>query len=160
MKQFLTILFTLVTVGLYAQSGQAKPAPKPSTDCFKEWYTLFKERGATALADGTHDVIISLRSGTYSDCYMGKIDVAGGKLAGKLLIQKVDGSYEEFDKKVSSSFQNTSGVLKDEMREITNGMSEQVTLADGETIRLFFFRSLAEKQKANKKAPSPAALVK
>jgi hypothetical protein len=158
MKQFLTIFFTIITVALHAQSAQSKGAS--STDCFKEWFTLFKERGATAIADGTHDVIISLRSGTYSDCYMGKIDVAGGKLTGKLLVQKVDGTYEEFDKKVSSTFQNASGVLKDELREVNNGMSEQVTLTDGETIRLFFFRSLAEKEKANKKAPNPATLVK
>lgn len=158
MKQFLTILFTILTVALYAQSPQSKASS--SGDCFKDWYTLFKERGANPVADGTHDVIITLRFGNYSECYMGRIDVSNGKIAGKLLVQKVDGTYEEFDKKVSSSFQNSEGTLKDELREVSNGMSAQVSLTEGELIRLFFFRSLAEKPKANKKAPAPSALVK
>lgn len=166
MKQFLTILFTVLTVVLYAQSPQTKPAPSQtkassgSSDCFKEWYTLFKERGATEVADGTHEVIITIRYGTYTECYMGKVDVAGGKLAGKLLVQKVDGTFEELNKKVSGSFLNSEGALKEELRDVTNGMSETVTLADGESIRLFFFRSLASKPKANKKAPAPSALLK
>lgn len=119
---------------------------------FKEWYTLFKERGANPIADGTHDVIITLRSTDYSECFLGKVDVAGGKLAGNLHIQKMDGSYEEFDKRVSSAYQNREGVLKEELREISNGMSASGILTDGETIRLFFYKSLADKPKANKKS--------
>jgi hypothetical protein len=159
MKTFLTFLFTIVSVASFAQSTPSKPAAA-SADCFKEWYTLFKERGANPVADGSHDVIITVRYGTYSECYMGKIEVAGGKLASKLLVQKMDGSYEEWDKKVSASYQDSEGTLKQELRDITNGMSASLTLTDGEVIRLFFFRSLADKPKANKKAPKPAALVK
>jgi len=155
MKSILAILLTFLSFGSFAQ---AKPAA--TKDCFKEWYTLFKERGANPLADGTHEVIITLRNGTYSECFLGKIDVAGGKLSGKLLIQKMDGTYEEFDKKVSSTFQNAEGALKEELREISNGMSASVTLADGDVIRLFFYKNLADKPKANKKAPGPGALVK
>jgi hypothetical protein len=91
---------------------------------------------------------------------MGKIDVAGGKIVSKLSIQKVDGSFEEFNKKVSEAYQNSEGTLKEEMRTITNGMSAPVVLADGESIRLFFYKTLGDKPKANKKAPAPAALVK
>lgn len=159
MKSILAILITFVSVGVFAQT---KPAAKPATsgNCFKEWYTLFKERGANPVADGTHEVIITIRANDFSECFMGKIDVAGGKLASKLQIQKMDGSYEEFDRKVSASYQNAEGALKEELREVNNGMSASLTLADGEIIRLFFYKSLAEKPKANKKAPTPAALVK
>ena len=155
MKSTFTILICLLSIGLFAQS--AKPAP--GDNCFKEWYALFKERGAKPVADGTQDVIITLRSSDYSECFMGQIVVAGGKLNGKLQIQKLDGTYEEFDKKVSSAYQNVRGALREDLREINNGMSASVTLNSGEIIRLFFYKSLADKPKANKKAPSPAALV-
>jgi len=155
MKSILVILITFVSVGTFAQT-------KPTTisDCRKEWYSLFKERGANPVADGTHEVIISIQTSDYSECFMGKIEVAGGKLAGKLQIQKVDGTYGEFDKKVSEAYQNQEGVLKDELREIHNGMSSSIVAQSGETVRLFFYKSLAEKPKANKKAPAPSAIIK
>ncbi|HEY5748773.1 MAG TPA: hypothetical protein VIU12_22040 [Chryseolinea sp.] len=166
MKPILAILFSLFFFGLFAQTKPAaakKPASSKtaaSSNCFKEWYTLFKERGANPVPDGTQDVIITLRSSEYSQCFMGKIDVVEGKLSGKLQIQKMDGSYDEFDRTVSTAYQNAEGRLKEELREISNGMSASVTLNDGEIIRLFFYKYLAEKPKANKKAPAPAALVK
>src|SRR5689334_11524529 len=105
MKSILAILITLVSFGAFSQ---AKPAAA-SGNCFKEWYSLFKERGANPIPDGTQDVIITIRNSEYSECFMGKVDVAGGRLAGKLQIQKVDGTYEEFDKKVSAAYQNAQG---------------------------------------------------
>lgn len=158
MKSVLILMVSLFSTGLFAQSGASKQ--KPSSNCFKEWYALFKERGAKTIEDGTHEVIITIRNGDYAECFLGKIDVVGGKLASKLSIQKVDGTYAEFDKKVSEAYQNTEGVLKEEMRTITNGMSAPVVLADGESIRLFFYKSIGDKPAANKKAPSPSALVK
>lgn len=155
MKSIIIILITFISVGAFAQAKQSTPAG----DCRKEWYSLFKERGANSVADGSHEVIISIQTNDYSECFIGKIDVAGGKLAGKLQIQKVDGTYGEFDKKVSEAYQNQDGVLKDELREIHNGMSASLVAQSGETVRLFFYKSLADKPKANKKAPSPAALV-
>ncbi len=161
MKPILAILISLFSFGLFAQTKPAKPAkPAGGGDCFKEWYTLFKERGANDVPDGTQEVIITLRSPDYSQCFMGKVEVAGGKLTGRLQVQKMDGSYDEFDKKVSSAYQNSEGVLKEELRDISNGMSASVTLTDGEIIRLFFYKYLADKPKANKKAPPPSALVK
>lgn len=158
MKSILAILISLVTVGAFAQGASAKPS---TTNCYKEWYTLFKERGANTVADGTHDVIISIKgSDAYSECFLGKIDVKDGKMAGKLQIQKIDGSYGEFDRKATAFYTNESGLVKDELRFINNGMSESFTSTDGEVVRLFFYKSLAEKPKANKKAPSPAALIK
>ena len=160
MKVILITLFSVLSVGLFAQAPKAKPVtPAASSDCWKEWYTLFKERGATPVADGTHEVIITIRNKDYSECFLGKIDVAGGKLASKLQVQKVDGSYEEFDRTVSEAYQNATGTLKDDLRNVVNGMSASATLTDGETIRLFFYKSLAEKPKANKKAPAPASLI-
>jgi|SRR6188768_85335 hypothetical protein len=165
MKPILSVLILTFMVTIFAQ-GQTKPPakqpakPTSSKDCFKEWYALFKERGADAIPDGVNDVIITLRSTDYSECFMGRIECSGGKLTGKLQIQKVDGSYAEFDKRVSASYQNAEGTLKEDLRDVTNGMSASVVLSDGEFIRLFFYKSLAEKPVANKKAPAPSVLVK
>jgi hypothetical protein len=113
------------------------------------------------LADGTHEVVISIKgSDAYSECFLGKIEVKEGKMAGKLQIQKMDGSYGDFDKKATAFYTNESGQVKDELRFVNSGMSEEFTSTDGEVVRLFFYKSLAEKPKANKKAPSPSALIK
>lgn len=165
MKTLLSIILCLFSITLFAQGGGAaksSTAPKAKeTTCYDQWFAVFKERGASPVADGTHDVIISLRNEyDYAECFYGKIDVKDGKLASKLQIQKVDGSYEEFTKKVSSMYQNTDGTVKEDLRDVTNGMSESLELGSGERIRLFFYKSVAQKEKANKKAPSPSALIK
>lgn len=159
MKTILTILICILSVAAFAQSGAAGPKKIPT--CYDQWYAVFKERGASPVADGTHEVIISLRNEyDYAECFFGRVDVKDGKMVSKLQIQKVDGSYEEFNKKVSALYQNAEGTLKEELRYVTNGMSESLELGDGEKIRLFFYKSLTEKVKANKKAPAPAALIK
>jgi hypothetical protein len=158
MKPILSVFILSFSVSFFAQ-GQTK-TPAASGDCFKQWYTLFKERGATPVPDGVNDVVITLRNGEYTECFMGRIEVMNGKLTSTLQIQKVDGTYAEFDKRVSASYQNEEGRLKDDLREVNNGMSASLTLSDGEYIRLFFYKSLAGKPVANKKAPAPSALVK
>lgn len=158
MKTVLTILVGLLSFGVFAQTGTT---PKKATTCYDQWYATFKERGATPIADGAHDVIISIRNGyDYAECFFGKIEVKEGKLSSKLQVQKVDGTYEEFDKKVSSLYHDAEGKLKAELRDVTGGMSESFDLTGGEKIRLFFYKSLATKAKANKVAPNPAALIK
>ena len=159
MKTVLTILICFVSLSMFAQTAAA-PTKKPA-NCYDQWYAVFKERGANPVADGTHEVIISLRNEyDYAECFFGKVDVKDGKLASKLQIQKVDGTYEDFDKKVSANYRDANGVVKEELRGVANGMSEALELGSGERIRLFFYKSLTEKVKANKKAPSPAALIK
>lgn len=163
MKLIITGFLSLLTMGLMAQNPAAKPAAASaakSADCYDQWYALFKERGANPLADGTHEVIISLQHDGYSECFMGKVDVTAGRISSKLQIQKVDGTYEEFDALLSAAYMDTQGTLKESLRIVTNGMSESLTRTTGETVRLFFYKSLAEKAKANKKAPPPSALIK
>lgn len=163
MKPILSAIIILFSVSVFAQTQTkpaAKPAAKPAGDCFKQWYSLFKERGATPVPDGVNDVIITLRNNEYTECFMGRVEVTNGRLTGRLQVQKVDGSYEEFDKRVSASYQNEQGTLKEDLRDITNGMSASVTLSDGDYIRLFFYKSLAGKPAANKKAPAPSVLIK
>ena len=171
MKTILSIFICLLSLTVVAQTAKTQTAPKAGTQknaavkkeatCYDEWYALFKERGAKPLADGVHDVIISLRNEyDYAECFLGKIELKDGRISSKLQIQKVDGTFEEFDKKVNPVYQNADGVVKEELRGITNGMTESFALTDGEKIRLFFFKSLADKAKANQKAPSASTLIK
>ena len=167
MKTSLSLIACLLSLTVVAQTGATKSAPAKSNpaaktaNCYDQWYSVFKDRGANPIADGTHEVIISLRNEyDYAECFFGKIDVKDGKLASKLQVQKVDGSYEEFTKKVSSVYQNADGTVKEELRDVSNGMSESLELGSGERIRLFFYKSVAAKEKANKKAPAPSALIK
>lgn len=163
MKTILSVLVCLLSLTVVAQTGASKTAaaPKKEASCYDQWYAVFKERGADPVADGTHDVIISLRNEyDYAECFFGKIDVKDGKLASRLQIQKVDGSYEEFNKKVTPSYQNVDGTVREDLRDVSNGMSEALQLSSGEKIRLFFYKSVASKEKANKKALSPSALIK
>jgi len=164
-RTFLLFLLFLSVAG-FAQTPQrnaAQGAAAQSADCFKEWYTLFRERGASTVSDGTHDVIITLRNtmaGT-STCYMGKAEVAGGRLKRPLMIQLADGSYETFaalGKGLDPVFAKSR--TEEELSAITDGMSINFTMSDAEFGRIFFYTFLNDKPKALKQAPSPKALIK
>ncbi len=159
MKTFTTLLIVLVSANL--AFSQAPAAKAPAGNCYSDWYSLFKERGAKPIPDGQQDVVIAFRSANYSECFMGRISVLGGKVNGRLQVQKTDGTYEEWDKRVHEAYFDTNGNIKNEkMLEITNGMTAEFLITEGEYARLFFFKFVADKPKANKKAPSPASLVK
>ncbi len=160
MKKSLLFILFLGVIG--TSFGQAKSTTSQGTSshCFKEWYSLFRDRGANPVPDGVNDVVITLRNGDYSDCFMGRIEVTAGYITSKLQIQKMDGTYEEFDKKASAAYLGADNTLKQELRAINDGMSGNIQLADGEMIRLFFYKSLKDKPLGNKKAPSPNQLIK
>jgi len=169
MKPILVILFSFLSVGLFAQAqgskspSSANTAKPAAANCYEEWYSMFKQRGALPVANGTHDVVISIRNGNYSECFMGKVTVLDGKIAGRPQVQKVDGTYEDWGKDVSHKYFNPDGTRTAEgntLLTINNGMSGEMILSDGDNVRAFFYQSILEKSKANKKAPAPSALVK
>lgn len=160
MKTIFAILFSFLSLAVFAQ-GTGKPAAPASKNCFDEWYALFKDRGSKPVPTGIHDVVIAFRKGNYSECYMGRVDVMEGKISGRPQVQKVDGTYEEWDKRISQNYFDADGKIKvTAMLEINNGMSSEITLDDGENVRLFFYKFIADKPKGNKKAPAPSALIK
>jgi hypothetical protein len=144
-------------------SGQ-KATPKASSDCFKEWYTIFRERGGKPVTDGTHEAIISLRNthdGT-SKCYIGKIEVVNGRIKPPMWVQKVDGSYDTFaaisGKQLDPAF--VKSMSEEELLTISEGMSINMKTSDMEYGRVLFYTFLNDKPKALKEAPSPASLIK
>jgi hypothetical protein len=165
--KFLLFLLLLSPVLVIAQQKGApqKAAPqKASSDCFGEWYSLFQERGAKPVPDGTHDVILTLRNTTEgtSKCYMGKVDVADGKIKRPIWVQKEDGTFDTFShmsgKHLEPAFEKS--LSEDELLAVTDGMSISMKTSDMEFGRIFFYKFLNEKPKALKQAPSPKALVK
>ncbi len=156
-KTLLTVLLVMLLAPVFAQT---KPVP-PAKDCFREWLDLFRSRSAKPIPDGTQEVIITLRGQTSSQCYLGKIEVANGKVKPPLWIQKDDGSFDTFGamgKKLDPEFMGS--MTEDDLLTITDGMTISFRTTDQDYGRLFFFKFLQDKPKANKVAPSPGALIK
>lgn len=165
LKMFITILMMVLIVPVFGQkvasttaTGNTKQAPQK--DCFREWLDIFRERGGKPVTDGTQEVIITLRRTDRSVCYMGKIEVANGKVKPPLWVQKEDGTFETFaamGKKLDPEF--TTNMTEDDLFTITDGMTISFRTSDQEYGRLFFYKFLNDKPKANKKAPSPSELI-
>jgi hypothetical protein len=169
MKSIFTILISVLTITAFAQGqSQSKAAAggaaaKSSGNCYEEWYSVLKERGAKPISNGSQDVVITIRNGNYAECFLGKVAVMDGRVIGRPTIQKVDGSYEDWGKEVSKKYFNPDGTRTAEVAtqlEINNGMTGELMLSDGDIVRLFFYQFVAEKPKANKKAPAPSSLIK
>src|SRR5436190_3983853 len=58
-----------------------------ATNCYRQWYDVFSARGAKPVTDGTQEVVITFKSGETSHCFMGKVEVAGGKIKPPLYVQ-------------------------------------------------------------------------
>lgn len=174
MKTRINFFLLLVLVAIapaFAQKGGSPQKGNPQggvsqssgNDCFKEWYTLIRERGASEVTDGTHEIIITLRNtqeGT-SKCYMGKVDVRNGKLTRPILVQKEDGTFEplaSLGKGLDPGF--AKSMTDEELATIADGMSVNFNLSGGEFARIFFYTFINSKPKGLKQAPSPKTLVK
>ncbi len=151
---------TILALGMFLFMVPAV-AQTNDNDCFRDWYGMFRERGANPVTDGTHEVVLSLRKDEYSQCFMAKIKVLSGRIVPPLLIAKEDGSFEAFSamgKKIDPAF--LSGKSDEELLKITDGMSITFYTTDRETAKLFFYTFVKGKGVANKVAPSVSELVK
>ncbi len=166
LKLFLIALLLSPVLAIAQQkSTPPKATPQSATsDCFKEWYSLFQERGAKPVTDGTHDVVLTLRNTTEgtSKCYMGRVDVVDGKLKRPIWVQKEDGTFDTFShmsgKRLEPAFEKS--MVEDDLMAITDGMSINMKTSDMEFGRIFFYNFLNDKPKSLKQAPSPKALIK
>jgi hypothetical protein len=146
---FFALLFCAVQV-----IGQTKAPVKESTTCYDEWYSLFRSRGANAVADGTHQVVISVKKGGTSKCFSGKVEVKNGIIAPPVLIENADGSFEPLgtEYQLIPAYKSTA---QSDLLRIVNGMSITALTTDEEEVKVFFPKSLKDKQKARKPAPAP-----
>ena len=131
-------LFGLISTQTSAQSDAG---------CHEKYVRVFEVRGANEVEDGTHeDVVITVRKGNFSDCFIGKVDVVNGYIdIFSIYLTYVDGSYEKFNHNFES---------KDPVN-IINGMSETIITMDDELIKILFVGAIKPKKKSYKKAPEP-----
>ena len=130
------------------------------TNCYKKWFDYFAERGAKPVTDGSHEVVISFKSGESCHCFMGKVEVSGGKIKPPLYVQTEGGDYKTFTslgKKLDPEFVLAQGA---ELYNVVNGMSVLFRTADQEYGRIFFYKLLSKDKQKNKEAPSPEELLK
>ena len=156
-KTLIAALFALVVSPVFAQTK----ATPPSKDCYGEWYTLFRERGAKPIPDGTQEIVISIRKDGYSQCFIGKVDVENGKLKLPVYVAKEDGTFESLAE-TGLKLDPASEAAKsaDAVITITDGMSVTAYTTDHETVKLFFYKFVNDKPKKNKVAAPVSALVK
>jgi len=129
-------------------------------NCYKQWLDVFAERGVKPLTDGMQEVVIAFKSKESCHCYLGRVEIVGGKLKAPLFVQTEGGEYKTFlamGKKLDQEFLAVQG---DALWTVTNGMSVLFQTVDNEYGRVFFYKSLNKNKQANKEAPSPADLLK
>jgi hypothetical protein len=152
----------LLMVPAFAQVKPSSAKATPPKDCFREWLDLFRERGGKPVTDGTQEVIITIRRQDKSICWMGKVDVVGGKMKLPIWVQKDDGTFETLSatmgRKLDPEF--ASNISEEDMLTITDGTSISFRSSEQEYGRLFFYKFLNDKPKTNKTAPSPSDLIK
>jgi hypothetical protein len=129
-------------------------------NCYKEWISYFTDLGAKTVTDGTQLIVIAFKSKDNCRCFMGKVDVAGGKIKMPVYIQSEGGDYKSFTaigKKLDPEFITAQG---DGLWDIANGMSVVFQTTEQEYGRIFFYKFLNKNKQMNKEAPSPSDLLK
>jgi hypothetical protein len=140
------ILMLGITVNTNAQSN-----------CYDDYKKLFTERGAMAIPDGTHEVVLTMRSDDKTDCYTGKVQVVNNQIVKILGIFLEDGTLHMPDMKLSSRYASgpNSSILT---RDIVNGMSSTIITDNDILINIFFIKQLNSKAKVLKPAPPASSL--
>lgn len=144
----------------HVQKTSDTTASVSTKNCYNQWYEAFSSRGAKPVTDGTQEVIITFKSGEIVHCYMGKVEVLGGKIKPPLYVQTENGDYKTFasmGKKLDAEFAAAQG---DQLWKIADGMSVLFRTADNEYGRLFFYKFVNKGTQMNKKAPTPDELLK
>ena len=130
-------------------------------DCYGEYYDIFRTKGAKAVPDGIQQVVIAMKGPEGCHCFLGQIEVVGGKIKPPLSFQQEDGQYRPvttIGKKLEPAF--VASMTADELYSIKDGMSIVFRTSDQEYGRLFFYKFVNKGTAANKVAPSAAELMK
>ena len=130
-------------------------------DCYTEYYDIMKTRGAKTVTDGMQQVVIALKGPNGCRCFLGQIEVVGGKIKPPLQFQQDDGQYRPvttMGKKLESAF--ATSMTPEELYAIKDGMSIVFRTSDQEYGRLFFYQFANKGGAQNKVAPSASELIK
>ena len=139
MYKILFLLSVLITTSISAQDNKT---------CYQKYAQVFEVRGANSVEDGVYDdVIVTIRKGSFADCFLGKAEVRGGNVNTKSIqLSFVDDTFEEFNRSYKY----------DEPIGIVNGISKTMVTKDEELVNVMFVGSIKPKKKALKRAPEPS----
>ncbi|MFT6137287.1 MAG: hypothetical protein ACJASM_001601 [Salibacteraceae bacterium] len=114
-------------------------------DCYSKYRKAFTERGSLEVTDSTYEgVIITVREGHETNCFMGKVSVKSGKVVlDNFYVELEDESYENLGPK----FKNLKPV------EIKDGISQIIIDKRDNLYNVIFLDHLKPKKKGFKKAP-------
>lgn len=135
------VLFTLLICSSFAGlKAQSEPT------CYQKYAKVFEVRGANSVKDGNHEVVVTLRKGSFADCFIGKVRVMNGVInKSSIRLSFVDGSFEPFQREYKF----------DDPITIVNGMSKTMVTKDEELVNVMFVDAIKPKKKALKRAPEP-----
>lgn len=116
-----------------------------SQDCYSKYRKAFTDRGAFEVTDSTYEgVIIAVREGNETNCFMGKVSVKAGKVVlDNFYVELEDESYEN----LGPRFKNLKPV------EIKDGISQIIIDRRDNLYNVIFLGHLKPKKKGFKKAP-------
>ena len=116
-----------------------------SQDCLEKYRKAFMARGAEVVADSTYeDVIISIRSGSTNECYLGMVTVRHGKIL-------VDNFYIKLE---DEDYDNLGPRLKTQQPvEIKDGVSQIILDKKDNMYNVVFVSHIKAKKSGFKKAP-------
>lgn len=116
--------------------------------CYQKYAKVFELRGAFDVEDGLHeDVIVTIRKGSFADCFVGKVKVSNGQIVkNSIQLSFVDGSFEPLNRSYKY----------DDPITIVEGISKTLLTKDEELINVMFVSSIRPKKKAFKRAPEPS----
>ncbi len=139
MKKIAFFTFLIISSVLQAQE---------SGNCYQKYIKVFESRGAEEVEDGIYDdVIVSIRKGSFADCFIGRVKVINGNVDNRSIeLSFVDGTFESFDRLYKY----------DEPVKIINGVSKTMVTKDEELVSIMFVGSIKAKKKAFKRAPDPS----
>jgi len=149
MKKIKIILGVLFVLGLY--TGFKAQDKK---NCYIDYLTLFKDRGAKVVKDGVQNVVVTSRNsdGTACTSMVGTIEVKGGKIAGNLLVKTLSGDMVKPNDKLHENYFVTNDPMKADF-SITNGMSATFLTQKKDVVNIFFIDFLNDKMPALQEAP-------
>ncbi|MEP1087882.1 hypothetical protein [Algoriphagus sp.] len=161
MKIRLTILFVFgFFVSAFSQEGLSLHL-KGLEGCYTDYYSEFANKGAKAVEDGEHEVVISIIYQNKSNCYLGKATVKDKKLVLPILMLKDDKNYSP----LATIFNNIdqAWLIQQDQRslyEISDGMSKMVKSDQGYLVQLFFPSAINSNSGVNVEAPPASVLLK
>ncbi len=147
--QLLLITSILIFASPFSSSAQS--------NCYEEYVKLFNERGASAVPDGIQEVVVTVREGGKSDCYMGKVEVKDNQIVKTLGLILEDGSLKKFGVKLNAKYNDPTNPAILYM-DILNGMSSAFLSDDNKLLNIFFIKQLESRTKAIRLAPPASSL--